>query len=244
MYKELIEEYLSNEELDREYIERLASKYSLNEFVQTDQYVKAYLNGTAGSFDKRIAGCLLMCREGHFYFSADHAEQRLIIEYLDFMMEILAVREKVNCVQYIITFLYLTYIQQIGYMLTETDMAPFQLWNDKFTLYGEKNYEQYKEMRYSSLHEMITYISEEDIIADNRLLYQYRWQHHAVKHFSLLEKILQREHIYGSFEQKLEFEGMLDLFLFRYRAIFSTERMYEYMNYDLQAEIISSLTDL
>ncbi len=237
-----IQLFMSSER-DATFIEDLSGKYSLKDFIKVDRGVERYLKNKMPEFNDTIYGCILDNKNGSFCLNIDSVEQRLINEYFDFLFESIK-KYRDASVQYIIAYHYIALIQQQAFQLSVRPDAPFHILGDTITPLGELNYDKYLEVKYGKYHELIPYICKEDIKKFNKFFYDYGYNYHAAKHFSLLEYFLKSERIYGSYELKNEFEMILDTFVYRYRAILTHERIHVYMTMETRKRIMESLDEL
>lgn len=240
---EAISEFLTNGEREAEYLKQLSKEYSINDFVMVDKDVKPLLDGSITLPNCNIYGCLYNKRKGWLCLETDTVEQRLTNVYLDFLIEVIRTNDEIDKVQYILAYHYLTYLLEMGFLLAGTSDSPFPHWGNEFGLTKRNNYKEYLDIRDSIFHRLISYISEDDIIRCSRLLTQYRTQHN-VKHFSLIEYVLGCEKIVGTFEINSEFVDMVDLFVFRYRAIFTAENMWKWVLAEDRERIEDLLVEL
>ena len=80
---------------------------------------------------------------------------------------------------------------------------------------------------------------EEKIYNINR---KYGYNHHAIKHHSLMEYLLNHEKVCGiEIELQDEFMLLLNAFLFQYKIIFSTEMIFSTMREPEMKKVIESL---
>ena len=237
-----IESFMSDVE-DADFIKDLSGKYTLNDFIRADIEIKEYLRNKKSELDDTIYGCLFDCKNDSLYLNTDNVEQRLINEYFDFLLE--TIKSHCDaCVYYIIAYHYISFLKQLAFQLTVKSNAPFHALGDVLTPLGEVNYDKYLDVVYGDYHELIPYIKKEDILKFNKVFYTYGYNHHSAKHFSLLEYSLQSEKIYGSYELHNEFEKMLDSFVYRYKSIFTYEKIHVYMPIEAMKKLIDSLVEL
>ncbi len=242
--KEIIDDFLLNEKKTCSFLDKLVEKYKLSDFVMVNSAIKEYLAGGEIQDIEKMQGCICLWHEKQFNLEFDSVERRLNWNYLDFLWMVLQLKEK-DKVRYILAYHYLYMISQLAFQLAITSNAPFDFSGMEMSPLGEERYALYEEVRYGKIHDIVPYISKASLVNYYRIFYQYGREHHSVKHYSLLEYILRREDTFKTdWELEKEFVDMLDIFLFRYKAIFSTELPRAYVN-DLDREkIINSLVEI
>ena len=241
----IIDEFLQNEKDESVFLKKLSTRYSLRDFVMVDNNIKEILGGKEIDGCDSVNGSLFDYRAKRLCLDDDSVERRLSYQYLDFIWCLLELKEDVNIVLYILTYHYLAMIKQIAFQLIIMDRAPFSFNGDKISPLGKENYELYKEFHYGKFGDLTPYIPEECLEKYNDIFYKYRCDHHAIKHYSLLEYMLQHEEICGcGFELGSEFVRLLNSFVAQYKAIFSTEKIWAYMFASVEEKIISSLIDV
>ena len=242
---EIISEFLQNEKRENDFIDKLAGTYTLNDFVLVDMDIKSVLEDENTDGFESIYGCMYCCRGRYLNLDIDSVEHRLTNMYLDFLWNVLAMEDEKEKVRYILAFHYLGMLEQLAFQLTVSSGAPFHSWGEELSHIGKQLYDSYKEVREGRLRDLIPYVSEEGIRKYNRIFYQYRYSYHNAKHYSLLEYKLNRERIMGTeWEVEEGFIDMIDLFLFRYKAIFVTERLSAFMPTATREKVIESLVEV
>ncbi|SKB67217.1 hypothetical protein SAMN06296386_103331 [Lachnospiraceae bacterium] len=241
--KEIIDDFLKNEKDVANFLDGLVGRYRLNDFVIVDRTTKAFLENRGKEGFEGVHGCMYYCRAKQLYLDFDSVESRLLHQYLDFLWTIMALEEEK--VGYILAYHYLEMIKQWAFQLTISSDAPFLFGGTGISPRGENGYKSYKEVKYGIFHDMLPYISEESLVKYTRIFYKYCRDHHKVKHYSLMEYVLERENIFNiDWELEREFVDMLDLFLFRYKAVFTTETLHMYMSGSDREKVISNLVEI
>lgn len=234
--------FMSNEE-DAAFIKKLSGKYALKDFVKVDLDVKEYLRNKQLASKDTIYGCIVDCKNDTLFLNIDSVDQRLIKEYFDFLLDIIKMYGDAS-VQYILAYHYIAFLQQLAFQLSVKPNALFEVCGESLTPVGEHNYDKYIEATFGDYHEFMPYIRKEDILKYSKVFYSYGHNHHAAKHFSLIEYFLQSERIYGSYELNNEFEKMIDSFVYRYKAVFTYEKVFVYMTEETRNRIMDSLVEL
>lgn len=88
------------------------------------------------------------------------------------------------------------------------------------------------------------FFTEKDLVYYNTIYRECGYHHHATKHFSLIKYIVGFDELVSKYEFDFEFEKILDLFVFRYKAIYATDRLSPYMYSDVIEKIKTSLIDI
>ena len=247
MTVETIKEFLDKESREAEYITKLSAQYSIDMFVKVDERVKAYIESggkTSIEGSRGAAGCVIDKLNKRLCLYGDTVEHRLTYEYMEYLMDVLLTEESIDKTLYVVAYHYLAVINQQGYQLTVADNAPFSFWGTEMDPRCENQYKAYCDVNFGELHKMVPYIAKEDLLEWNRIFYQYGYENHATKHYSLLEYVVCGEKIIGKYELHCEFETMLNAFLFKYSAMYTAERICQYMPTKMEEEIIDSLVEI
>lgn len=244
MTKETIDEFFKNEKKERDYLFEISDQYNLNDFVKVNKDARECILKKYTPNIKSISGCIYNHRKGTLCLNTDSVEQRLTVQYLGFLFDIINLSDRSESVRYILAFHYIELVSELAYLLTVSNNAPFRFCYKEMLPWGKQNYKFYTEVFAGDLHGLLPYISEDTIIEYNRLFYQYSWQYHSAKHFSLMAYMLHQEKILGTYDLRNGFEDMISLFVFRYKALFSSERISPYMTSESETSIINSLFEI
>ena len=243
MTREDIDRFLSENEDIASSIKSIAEKYKLSDFIKVEENCRAYFVNNEKLGANTLYGCIYEEREGYLWIGIDSAKQRLTNQYMSLIHDIL--RENgIDKVFYIVAYHYLTLCKQYGYQLTESNDAPFPFIGDKISPLGKRTYENYKKMIDDRLYGLFPYLSEKDLYYYHRVYPGCGYHHHATKHFSLIEDMLGSRYAVGSYEFDDEFERKLELFIFKYKAIYTTECLSVYMTKEAKEKVIKSLVDI
>lgn len=243
--KVIIDEFLQNEKDAADFLDRFAGRYKLNDFVMVDRTTKEFLeNREKEGFDV-VYRCMYYCREKQLHLDYDSVESRLLSQYWDYLWEIMALEEENEKVKYILAYHYLEMIEQWTFQLTISSDAPFLFGGTKISPRGKNAYKSYEEIKYGIFRDMLPYISEKSLEKYTKMFYQYCHEYHTVKHYSLMEYVLKNEKIFNiEWDLEREFRNMLDLFVLRYKAVFTTETLYLYMSGSDREKVISNLVEI
>lgn len=244
--KEVIDDFLADNEQIKQNIKRISDNFFLSDFVKVTEEVRDYLQNRDSSTIKCISGCLYNIRKEQFVLDIESVERRLTDEYLDYLFELLKTKENIDKVFYVVAYHYLTLAKHLGYQLTadRNDNARFPFDGDEMSPYAEDNYKKVKEILDDRLFRIFKRFSKDDLIFYNNVYCEFGYSHHATKHFSLIEHLEGFAYVLSAYEFDLEFEKVLELFIFRYRAIYTSERLYLYMRREVKNKVISNLVDV
>lgn len=243
--KQMIDDYLKDHKEITVDIEKIADNYQINDFVKVDKLSKAYFNGEKLPDDiKGIYGCLFSERENRLLLDADGPERRLVNEYMELIREVISAKDRSNSVFYIIAFHYLTLCKEWGYLLTEAQYAPFTFFGKEISPRAKRTYEKYLEIYNDDLRALLCRLSMNDLIYYNSIYREFGYYHHATKHFSLLNYMIGAESITNRLIFSNVLEKLLDVFIFRYKAIYTTEYLGIYTNSDIREKVIKSLINI
>lgn len=230
MTKECIDDFLTKNESVVQNIKRLAEKYSVEDFVKAEKLILEYFETGVSLENQRISGCIYNVRNNSFRLNIESVESRLTIEYMEFLHDILTTREEIDKVFYILAYHYLTLCKQLGYQLTVADNAPFPFFGKRMSPLAKANYNSFKKIFEDRLYGVARCFDEDDLVYYNQCYRECGDHHHACKHFSLLKELVGFEFVVSKYEFCYEFERALNLFVFQYRAIYTTERLHMYMD--------------
>lgn len=243
--KQMIDDYLKGHKEITVDIKKIADNYQLNDFVKVDKLSKTYFNGEKLPDDvSGIYGCLFSERENRLLLYTDGPESRLVNEYMELIREAVSVKDRSNSVFYIIAFHYLTLCKEWGYLLTEAQYAPFTFLEKEISPRAKHIYEKYLEICDNDLSGLICYLSMDDLRYYNSIYREFGYYHHATKYFSLLNYMIGTENITNRLRLDDVLEKLLDVFIFRYKAIYTTEYLGIYTNSDTRKKVIESLINI
>ena len=244
MTRECVDEFLAENEKIAQAIKRIAENYSVADFVKVAEPVRAYVQDSENKKVDHISGCICNIRKGYLHLDMDSVEGRLTREYLEYLMEILTEKEEIEKVFYIVAYHYLTMLKQLGYQLTAASNAPFYLFGEEMCPLAKKNYKILYEKMEGNLFALVSHLYEDDLLYYNKVYRECGYSHHATKHFSLIENMVGFVHAVNRYEFDYEFEKALDVFIFKYRAIFTNQRLHVYMYREDREKVVSELVDV
>lgn len=246
MTKEIIDDFLLENEQIKQRIKRISEEYSFSDFVKVSEEVRDCLQNRDSSTIKCISSCLYNIRKGHFRMDIESVERRLTDEYLELLFELLKAEEDVDKVFYVVAYHYLSLVKQLGYQLTadRNDNALFPFDGDEMSPYAENNYKKVQKIFDDRLFKIFKRFSKDDLIFYNTVYREFGYYHHATKHFSLLKYLEGFTDVLTTYQFNFEFEKVLELFIFRYRAIYTSETMHLYMDSEVKNKVISKLVDV
>lgn len=236
MTKECIDEFLAKNESIIQDIKRVAKNYFITDFIKSEKVIQEYFESGILPDNKRISGCIYNIREGYFRLDIESVERRLTIEYMEFLHDIM-MRGEIDKVFYIVAYFYLTLCKQLGYQLTVANNAPFPFLGKEMSPLAKKNYESFNKIREDRLYGIVRHFYVKDLEYYNNCYWECGYHHHACKHFSLLQELTGIEVVVNRNEFCYEFECLLKLFIFEYRAIYTTEHLYLYMDHEVKDRI-------
>lgn len=165
-------------------------------------------------------------------------------EYLEYLMSILLANEEADKVFYIVAYHYLTMLKQLGFQLTVANNVPFPFIGAEMSPLAKSNYKKLHEKVESNLYTLVSHLYEDDLTYYNKAYRECGYLHHATKHFSLIENMVGFVHAVSRYEFDYEFEKALNLLVFKYRAIFTNQRLHMYMYRENREKIIRELVDV
>lgn len=244
--KESIDAYFSENDQFVQRIKRISENYSVADFVKVTESIRAYLQKESPAKVDTISGCIYNIRKGYLRLNIESVESRLTNEYLDYLLDVLKIKGDVDVVFYIVAYHYLSLVKQLGYCLTgdNNSNASFHFFGEEMSVSAKKNYERLHEMYNGRLYSILNYINEDDLIYYNKFYRKCGYTHHATKHFSLIENLDGFAPVVNRYEFDHEFEKALNLFIFKYRAIYTDEKLHLYMYPEMKEKVISELVDL
>ena len=230
MTKECIDEFLAKYESVVQNIRSIAVNYSIEDFVKAEKPILEYFETGVALENQGISSCIYNVRKGYFRLDIESVESRLTTEYMEFLHDILTTREEIDKVFYIVAYHYLMLCKQLGYQLTVADSAPFPFFGKEMSPLAKTNYNSFKKMSVDGLHRVMRHFDESDLVYYNQCYRECGNHHHACKHFSLLQELVDFEFVVNKYEFCYKFERALNLFVFQYRVIYTTEQLYLYMS--------------
>ena len=147
--KTIIDDFLHNEKEIYHFLDRLANRYRLNDFVIVDGATKEFLLDKGKEGFEGAHECIFYYRLKQLRLDYDSVENRLIPQYLDFLWMVLTLEE--DKVKYILAYHYLEMIEQLTFKLTISSDAPFLFGGDMISPRGKMGYDSYKEIKYGML---------------------------------------------------------------------------------------------
>lgn len=140
----------------------------------------------------------------------------------------------------------MTLAKQLGYQLTayNNDSACFPFEGDKLYPLAEENYKKVHKIFNDNSIRIFRHFSKDDLMFYNKIYRELGYTHHATKHFSLIEYLEGFVYVLSRYEFDYEFEKALELLIFRYRAVYTSERMHLYMRREVKDKVISKLVDV
>ena len=221
-------------------IETITKKYTLADFVKTDECFRDFVKETKKSETNELYRYLYSERQDCI-LEEDSVSTRLVNEYTELLYEILTSKEKIDKVFYIIAFHYLTLCKELGYKLTAQNNAPFPFLSDKMSPRAQSNYKKYEKIFEGDLYNLYNYLSKDDLNYYSKIFQEFGEHHHATKYFSLLNYIVNFDYMVGRYGFNRMFEQSLDVFIFRYKIIFIIKRIW---SYECKGKIKDLLVDI
>lgn len=243
--KESIDSFLIAHKDVAEEIKILAKNYSVSDFIQVTTTCKDYFKGGKRPENRTISGCIYDIRGDNFRLDIESAESRMTCEYLDFVVDAFRDNEIENKVFYIVAYHYLALGKHLGYNLTGRNGAPFTVFEDgAVSPRGKRHLEELQKICEGELYSLVKYLSEADILYYNTFYSSYGYHHHATKHFSLLADLDVFNLMVRKHEFKCQVRYAIDLFVFRHKAIFTTDRLRSYTSGDDIEKIRKNLVNI
>lgn len=242
MIKEEIDEYLEKNEELKNKLREISLKYSINDFVLFTEKIREYFKYNRELDCKNIYGCIYNVREKYLRIGADTVEERLGEEYRNLLLELLE-NDRDDKVFYIVTYHYLTLCEDVAYKLTISDNAPFPFLGQTISDLGKKRIEEYNEIVYGDFYHLINNINVDDLEYYNKIFHEFRYHYHSTKHFSLINRLIDANYKINRYDIEYSFEVLLDVFIFRYRVIFTEETISVCMYPERKERIIKGLIE-
>ena len=243
--KEYIDNYLnSNEKIAKE-IKGLSKNYCISDFVKVQDTCKEYFETEKKSDIEGVYGCIYEERKKYLRLDVESPERRLTGEYLDFLHNLLMDKEVMDKVFYIVAYHYLSLGKHMGFRLSMANDAPFPVnYEEELFPLGKKNLKKLEEVKEGRLFHLIRGLSESDILYYYNMFSEFGYHHHSTKHFSLLAYLDGFELAITKCLFSSEVRDAIDLFVFRYKAIYTTDRLSLYMFSEIKEKIINNLVEL
>lgn len=243
MRKEEIVAFLEENQEIAESIKKIAKRYTLADFMRVDKPCKNYFENEETEVSK-ITGCLYNEREDCLLLESNSVESRLRDDYMEFLVNLIKEKNENNKIFYIVAYHYLEFCKQIGYCLTEAEDSPFPFMGDKISPLGKSNFEEYIKMINRKFCNIISYIQIDDLEYYHKIYRNCGRHYHSTKYFSLIDYKISCGYMVSRYDFDNEFERRLDLFVFRYKAIYTTEFLFIYMDKEATEKVINSLINL
>lgn len=244
MRKEEIVAFLEENQEIAKSIEKMANRYSLTDFVKLDQECKDYFENEENEKIGKITGCLYNEREDRLLLESNLITPRLKEEYLKFLCNLIGEKNEDNKLLYIVAYHYLTMYKQIGYELVEANNSPSRFLGNKISRLGKINLDDYQKLFNESCSNIIPCIGINDLEYYHEIYTQLDWYDSSTKYFSLINSLLKFGCMVSKHDFDKEFKRRLDLFVFRYKAIYTTEFLFTYMDKESKEKVINSLINL
>lgn len=243
--KEYIDDFLKKNEEIAKKIKDLSKHYCISDFVKVQDTCKEYFETGKESEIKGLYGCIYQERDKYLRLDVESPERRLTEEYLEFLHYLLTDKEVTDKVFYIVAYHYLSLGKHMGFQLSEANNAPFPVKNEKelFPL-GKTNMKKLEDVTEGRLFSIVGYFSDSDILYYHNMYSEFGYHHHATKNFSLLAKLDEFHLVVNKYDFGYRVRDSIDLFVFRYKAIFTTDRLSTYMFGEVKEKIINNLVDL
>jgi len=241
--KEFIDEILRENEVISASIKKIAKHYSISDFVKATKNVLDYFVNDTELKDGILSGCIYNQRNGYLEMANDSTEIRLVEEYIEFLYELFETKEDTDKVFYIVAYHYLLLGKQVGFNLTIKDCAMFPFWHDEITPLAKSRCNKMKSIVNCELYNIFPKLSEEDLKYYNHFHMITDCYHHATKQFSLIDRYDNFDFIGSRYFFDSKFKDALDLFVFRYKAIYANVMFHDYMQLSVIQQIVDSLAD-
>ncbi len=203
---------------------------------KASQYFKNHKNVNFS----QLYGCIFDLRDRYLHVYIESVEARLMNEYMNLLSQLLEADDNTDIVFYIVAYHYLALCKEMAYEMTITDNAPFPFIGQELSPLAKERYKKY-EVFFNEGFCLIDYFNEKDLEFYNSLFWKLRYHHHSTKHFSLLEYLLNMKININRFAFNNSFVNLLELYIFRYRAIYTEERLFAYMSSETMENIINGL---
>lgn len=246
MTKESIDEFLSNNETIAQNIKKISENYSISDFVKVSKIIRDCIQNNTDTKVDMITGCIYNIREGYLRLDNESVENRLTREYLDYLLEILMIKENVDKVFYIVAYHYLALAKHLGYRLTATynSVAPFPFHGTEMSALARRNYQNLQKTVEDRLFFVFNDFSEEDLKYYNNIYTECGYSYHATKHFSLIENLEGFVPVVSRYAFDYEFVKVLNVFIFKHRAIYTDEQLHVYIYRETKEKVINELVDV
>ncbi len=240
--KEIIDEVLTNHEDIKQSLLLIAKKYRVKDFVLMSRQAKDYFNGCLTA-DIDIYAYLLNQREKYLLINTDRVEERLLKEYIGFIGSLIKTCDEDNIVFYIIAYHYLMMCKEIAYILLKSKNSPFPSLAWELSPRGKEKLNKYRDTLSDIGYHGFDLFSERDLLFYNSIFYELKCHSSQTKQFSILAYYLEMITKINQYRFNDSFICIVDLFIFRYRVIYTEKQLGLYAGDKEMMEIIRDLTD-
>lgn len=242
MNKEIIDEFLDKNVEIKEKIEKISASYNINDFVMLSKSVRDYYKYGKKCNGDHICGCIYEVRNQYLQLDVESVKARLRNEYMDFVIDLFEKADENSFALYIVAYHYLTLCEEMAFKYIISDRAPFPYIGEEVSPLAANRLKELKKLRCCEYGEMIEYTRDEDLTYYNMVFRNLRHHHHAIKHFSLMNYLIDMKLSIDRYYFDYSFINLLDIFIFRYRVIY-TEDLFVYITEERKQEIINGLVE-
>lgn len=218
----------------------ISANYNINDFVLFSKKASQYLGYHKNINSSHLYGCIFDLRDRYLRVDIESVESRLLKEYMNLLSQLLETVDNTDIVFYIVAYHYLALCKEMAYKLIIKDNAPFPFMGQELSPLAIKRFNKYKAF-FDESYYLIDYFDEKDLEFYNTLFWKLIYHHHSAKHFTLLEYLLNMNINISRFDFDNSFVNVLELYIFRYRAIYTEERLFTYMSSEAKEKIINEL---
>lgn len=213
MTKEMIDDFIENNEEIKNRIKKISLKYKINDFILFSEKARDYIKNREETDCECLYGCIYDLREKYLRIDIDSVESRLRNEYMKFLSELLEIDDDIDIVFYIIGYHYLTLCKDIAFKMTIDSSAPFPFLAQEISPLAKKRLEQYNEISYGELHCLFDHFKEKDLVFFNSIFWDLQYHHHSTKHFSLIYYLIDMHIDVNQYSFDDSFSKLLDVFV-------------------------------
>lgn len=241
--KELIDRVLAKYEDIRKSVSLISRKYEFKDFILLSRRARDYfIEGQ--SIDISINGCLLDNRDKILLDNNDRVAGRLQQEYVSFLAELMRFEDEDNIVFYIIAYHYLLICKEIAYKLSISKSAPFPNEGYKLSKVAADKIKKYRDALHDIGYSGFDFFTEKDLLFYNSIFFELKCHSSATKYYSILDYYLDMRISINRYKFDDAFIQMIDLFIFRYRVVYTDKKLKQCIYDDIdEKEIISELTE-
>ena len=243
MTKEIIDEFMENSEEIKNRIKVISANYTINDFILFSNKTREYFKNFKICDCSILYGCIFDLRDRYLHVDTDSVESRLMKEYMELLSELLETDNNIDIVFYIVAYHYLALCKEIAYKLMIKDNAPFHSIGQELSPLAKKRLNKYKDF-YNEFYCLVDFFDEKDLEFYNAIFGKLIYHHHSVKHFSLLNYFFNMNIKISRSDFDDSFVNLLELYIFRYRAIYTEERLFAYMRSEIKEKIINGLMSI